>query len=118
MTRAPLGMLRALAIACLACAPHVHALAQAPTPPAPAGRSTGSAGSTSPSATGSDDALDRALRARRFEEADRLIEARIAAARVGEHAPAPAERELSAMRASIDCHVASSSVGVRDSTQT
>ena len=79
MTRAPLGMLRALAIACLACAPHVHALAQAPTPPAPAGRSTGSAGSTSPSATGSDDALDRALRARRFEEADRLIEARIAA---------------------------------------
>ena len=79
MTRAPLGMLRALAIACLACAPHVHALAQAPTPPAPAGRSTGPAGSTSPSATGSDDALDRALRSRRFEEADRLIEARIAA---------------------------------------
>ena len=31
-----------------------------------------------------------------------ITEARITAARVGEHAPAPAERELSAMRASID----------------
>ncbi|MEI6687890.1 MAG: hypothetical protein WCN97_00865 [Thermoleophilia bacterium] len=42
-------------------------------------------------ARGDDSALEQAI-----------IEARIAAARVGEHAPAPAERELSAMRASID----------------